>query len=375
MIRACVLRCQQPGPFVLSLSKHERAVSSAPSAPFDYAQDRLRQAHPPKLGIKGERRGGPCRGTKVVNSVWFRLCRSAFLVSALLARCASAEDVRIVTRDHPRYREVLQGVRDGMREASSGLALSTEFLKEKPEGAREHAAAPARLMLAIGSEAYSLALREQSPLPLVFSMVLQPAVPAAEQGGRRVAGVLALPEPHLLWSTLRLVQPKAERVGTLFLSPGIRDYVAALQREAQSQALELVALEVKDKADFSASLENLLTRQPQALLLLPDFGLWNEAAVRHTLLRAFRAGIPCIGFSQGQVKAGALWGLGLSPRNIGRQSARLALDLLEGKTPPPLTYAEGSERYLNLVTSRALGLSLPKAVLDSMDAVLDDERP
>ena len=50
MIRAFALRCQQPGPFVLSLSKHERAVPSAQAAPFDSAQDRLRQA-------QGERRG------------------------------------------------------------------------------------------------------------------------------------------------------------------------------------------------------------------------------------------------------------------------------------------------------------------------------
>ena len=43
MIRAFALLCQQPGSFVLSLSKHERAVPSAPLA--------LRQA-------QGERREG-----------------------------------------------------------------------------------------------------------------------------------------------------------------------------------------------------------------------------------------------------------------------------------------------------------------------------
>src|SRR5262245_66369484 len=79
----------------------------------------------------------------------------------------------------------------------------------------------------------------------------------------------------------------------------------------------------------------------------------------------------------GTVRMGALASYGVSYRAIGRQSATYVQRVLLGAKPGDLP-VERIDRFhlaLNLKTAKALGVTIPKAVLDRADAVVQcDER-
>ena len=75
-----------------------------------------------------------------------------------------------------------------------------------------------------------------------------------------------------------------------------------------------------------------ISRNADVLLAIPDQTVYSGKTAKEVLLFSYRNRIPFIGLSASWVKAGALYALGIDYRDLGRQAAELANNILTWKS-------------------------------------------
>jgi len=104
-----------------------------------------------------------------------------------------------------------------------------------------------------------------------------------------------------------------------------------------------------------------LTKENEALLMLPDQSIYNRDTLKGILLTTYRSRTPVISYSPGHVKSGALAAIYSSPIDIGRHLADLVNQYHRGKldTDNQALYAEYYSIVTNQRVAHSLGLELP----------------
>jgi putative ABC transport system substrate-binding protein len=96
-----------------------------------------------------------------------------------------------------------------------------------------------------------------------------------------------------------------------------------------------VPFAINSAKQLKAGLKHI-SRNADVLLAIPDQTVYSGKTAKEVLLFSYRNRIPFIGLSASWVKAGALYALGIDYRDLGRQAAELANNILAG-TPPEKT--------------------------------------
>lgn len=157
---------------------------------------------------------------------------------------------------------------------------------------------------------------------------------AAEAASGRVGGVYFDQPLARLVQFLRQAMPERRRVGVL-LGPGSRDLQPELGHSLRKAGFEAVIGWVDDREALPGVLRDVLARS-DVLLALPDPMVHNSQTAHHTLLAAYRKGVPVVGYSASFVKAGAAVAVFSTPEQIGRQvgdQVRTAMN--SGACPAP----------------------------------------
>jgi putative ABC transport system substrate-binding protein len=226
-----------------------------------------------------------------------------------------------------------------------------------------HAAAP-QVIVTVGSLATSVALADESSLPVVFSMVLYPKASGFQGGAARgVTGVsLDLPLEAQFASLHRLL-PKAKKVGVLFHAAETGSIAAAAEAAAAKNGLTLVTREVGDPGEAVAALGALM-EEVDAVWGIADGHVFTPQTTPALILAALRRRVPLIGLSTAHVRSGALAALYCDYRDIGIQTAEVVQRVLRGEraetiaVSPPRRF----DLALNQRTAELLGLTIPADV-------------
>jgi putative ABC transport system substrate-binding protein len=281
--------------------------------------------------------------------------------------------------------EFLRAFRDGLRDAGfvegSNLALEIRW---EPDVSRlpGHAAAlvEARVdaIVTFTTPATRAARDATGSIPIVFTMVSDPVgsgfVASLAKPGGQVTGVTNV-FPDLSGKLLELVRavvPGLERAAVLLNpdNPGKRLDLAELARAAQQMRVTLLPLEVRAAADFGPAFAAIPRARPDALITLSETVTWMKRqeiadfALKHRLPTAFNL--------NGHVEAGGL--ISYAPRValIHQRAGVLTGRVLKGTRPADLPVEQPThfELSVNLRTARALGLTIPQAVLLRADQVI-----
>ena len=170
--------------------------------------------------------------------------------------------------------------------------------------------------------------------------------------------------------TVLLDQPLARYLAfTRFLfrpkSVGIINHSPVELNRHQLNVLKRLKLELNQyQSDDSRKLlgrVRRLVKHNDALLMLPEQGIYNRNTLKGILLTAYRARIPVISYSPAHVTSGALASIYSSPADIGRHLA----DILNsyGKISPDNVNNTQFARYysvsINSRVAHALGIDIP----------------
>jgi putative ABC transport system substrate-binding protein len=213
-------------------------------------------------------------------------------------------------------------------------------------------------------------------IPIVFAHGGDPVkdglVPSLNRPGGNVTGVSFLGS-NLGGKKLELIRalgPKGRPVAVLYnpdsaasrLEEG--DVVTAARRVGQ----RLTLLAVRSEPEFETAFATLGREKAGALLITGD-ALFTSRRDRLVALAA-RHGLPAIHTERSFVEQGGLMSYGASITDVYRQVGVYTGRILKGEKPADLPVIQPTkfELTINLQTARALGLSIPPAVLARVDA-------
>jgi putative ABC transport system substrate-binding protein len=250
-----------------------------------------------------------------------------------------------------------------------------------PSMAREAIGAQPDLIVTTGTPATLAVLAETRILPVLFFEVSDPIgngiLSNLSRPGGNATGFTTF-EPSLTGKWLQLLKeldPQIRRVAALCnpetapnqASPFIREFEAA----ASSLSVEPILAYAQDLLGIAPVVERLASEPGGALLVLPDeFTL----TYRHTIINlTARDRLPAIYGTCFAAATGGLISYGPTTEGLYRGLASYIDRILRGAKPSdlPVQAPTAYSLIVNLRTAKALGLSVPPAILAVADEVIE----
>ena len=295
--------------------------------------------------------------------------------------------VGVLTPPGPTYDPLLNGLREGLGKAGyiegQTLKFSVEDSKASPldfaPRAKKLAGAQPQVLFTAGTEATLAAKQATGTIPIVFTLVGDPVQSGVIAGfgssGNNITGVSSYAAP-LSGKRLELLTEIAPHVKKVLLVVAVEESSAQIsahfvEEAAKKLGVHLYRREVAGAGDFVPLLKEKLSKTADAIFLLPSSLLMVH--VDALIKKAKQERLPLIVNQKSVVEKGALASYGGDFRLFGLQAAKLVAKVLKGAKPSEIPI-ETPDRFvltINLSTAKAIGLKIPRNVLESADKLVE----
>ena len=227
------------------------------------------------------------------------------------------------------------------------------------------------VIVAISTQA-GIALKNATQhIPIVLAAVGDPVgtgiVPSLARPGGNITGVSLL-NAELSGKALQLLRegvPAVSRVAVFWNSenPLHQQVRAATEAAATALKVTLQLLDVRSQDDLPKAFDAMARQRAEALLVFPDaVTLAHRKAI---IAHAARRRLPAMYPFREMVDDGGLMCYGPSLAESGRAATDYVDKILKGATPGTLPIAQATrfDLLINLRTAKALGLTIPPALL------------
>ena len=235
------------------------------------------------------------------------------------------------------------------------------------------------VILATGNPTLAPLLQATRTVPIVFAQVADPVGAGfvdslARPGGNATGFALLEYSASGKWlELLKEIMPNVKRVVVLrdsATTAGIGQF-AGIQSVARSFGVELRPVDVRDPAEIERTIE-AFARDPNGGMIVTPSG---PAIVHRQLIIALAARhrLPAIYGQRFYVTEGGLLSYGHDTIDPYRRAASYVDRILKGEKPAdlPVQAPTKFELAINLKTAKALGLTIPPAVLARADEVIE----
>jgi len=243
--------------------------------------------------------------------------------------------------------------------------------EELPERAARLVGLNPDVIVAYGTAAVMAAVRPSTTTPVVMIAVGDPVgagfVQSLARPGGRITGISIL-HGELAGKRVELLKeilPSARRIALLWhsLNPGNTPILQATEVAAAKLGLSIDRVDVKGPEHLQTALSAVANRRPDGLVPLPDGMLSAHRDVLISFARTNR--LPLISANSEWPQEGALMSYGPDFADHWRRAAVYVDKILKGAKPADLPVEQPTtfELIINLKTAKALGLSIPTAML------------
>jgi len=316
------------------------------------------------------------------------LLGSAFVVLPRVARAQQPIIGFLSSRSAGESASVVAAFLQGLRERGyvEGQNLAIEYrwadgrYDRLPTLAAELVDRHATVIVAVGGEPSALAAKAvTSTIPIVFTTGGDPVklglVASLARPGNNLTGV-ALLFAEVQAKRLQMLQELVPAITAVALlvnptNAATDQDTREMEVAARSLGLQLQLLQAATDNDFDTAFATILGRRLGGLIVAQDPFFIARRDQLVTL--AARHAVPTIYFSGEFVRAGGLISYGGSLAAGYRQVGLYAGRILEGTKPADLPVVQPTkfELVVNLKTAKALGLTVPPAMLDLADEVIE----
>ena len=220
--------------------------------------------------------------------------------------------------------------------------------------------------------------RATSVIPIVFAIEADPVgkgiVASLARPGGNVTG-LSLQGPDVASKRFELLHEVVPHLRRLAIMADVGDAdalleMAEVQSTARTLGLEVALQEIRQPEDIAPAFDALKGRVG-ALYVVGD--PLTTAHQNQISSLALAAGLPMMSISREFVQAKALMSYGANIPDMFRRAADFADKILRGTKPAdiPVEQPTKFELVINLKTAKALGLTIPPAVLAVADEVIE----
>jgi putative ABC transport system substrate-binding protein len=215
-------------------------------------------------------------------------------------------------------------------------------------------------------------------IPIVFAAQMDPVgagvVASLARPGGNVTG-LSIQQTDTASKRLELLREVVRNLGRLAImgnagAPGAVLEMREVQATARTLGLEVTTRVIRQAEDIAPAIEALKSRA-DALYVATDPLVFTNRIRINTL--ALGARLPTIYGSREYVDAGALMSYGPNFSDLFRRAADYVDKILRGAKPGdiPVEQPTKFDLVINLKTAKALGLTVPPALLTSADEVIE----
>ena len=285
--------------------------------------------------------------------------------------------------EHESLDQNYQGFIDGLKEAGyvEGENLTLNYLNASGDTANlqsmsENVTNSSDYIFAIATPAAQAIANVEQTKPVLFSSVSDPV-------GAGLVQNLEEPEANITGTTdagpiedqvalLQAVVPDAERVGIIYNS-GEANSVSEAEKATvtlKEAGIEVVEATVTSTNDISQIMSGLVNDDVDAVFTVTDNTIASAMSLVGDL--ALEAGLPIIGGSKDMTLANGLTTYGLDYYELGKQTARMLVEIIESGEIIPVESADTLELVVNEENAETLGLDLSNISLGSEETT-DEE--
>jgi putative tryptophan/tyrosine transport system substrate-binding protein len=234
------------------------------------------------------------------------------------------------------------------------------------------------LIVAASSPAIRAAKQATTTIPIVFPSTGDPVgsgfVSSLAHPGGNVTGMSNsnLDVSAKTLELLRAILPTMSRVGVL-ANPGSSTESAMLKSigaAAQAVGVQVVPIEARTLEEIEAGFAAMTRAHIDALVIASDALIGMQQ--RQIADLAIKHGLPSVAQGAGYARSGGLMGYGLNGLDSYRSAAVYVDKILKGAKAADLPVQQPSrlELVINIKTARALGLTVPQALLVRADELI-----
>ena len=280
----------------------------------------------------------------------------------------------------------LEAFRQGLRELGyvegQNIAIEYRFAEGRPERLPALAAELVRLKVDVivtgPPPAPEAAKQATSTIPIVFAVTGDPVaeglVASVARPGGNITGLASI-SGELVGKQLELlkeVAPKISRVAVL-QNPSNNAHPAVLRQAdgaARTLGLQLHILQARTPAEVEAAFAAMRRQRAGGVLVLRDPLFFAQRT--QIVALAAKSRLPAVYGNREHAEAGGLMAYGANAPLMFRRAATYVDKILKGAKPADLPVEQPTrfELVINLKTAKALGLTIPQAVLVRADQVI-----
>lgn len=315
------------------------------------------------------------------------LTLSALTLSMSASFGALAQTVKSVAVtaivEHPALDSARDGVLEALNAAGYTEGKNLKWQYQSAQGntgtaaqiARKFIGDQADAIVTIGTPSAQAAAAGTKRIPIVFTAVTDPVqgqlTPSWEASGTNVTGVSDVLELGKQMELVKQIVPNAKRIGMVF-NPGEANsvaVVAALKDILPNYDLTLVEAAAPRSVDVGTAARSLVGKVDVIYTSTDN----NVVSAYEALVKVGNdMKIPLIASDTDSVKRGAIAALGVNYHDLGLQTGRIVVRILEGEKPgdiKPQT-SEKIQLFVNPAAAEKQGVTLSQELLDSAAEII-----
>ena len=300
---------------------------------------------------------------------------------------AAAQDAFVAVTaivEHPALDAARDGVRDELAANGFEPGGNLRFEYESAQGNPATAAQIARkfvgeapdVIVPIATPSAQAVVSATKDIPVVFTAVTDPVsaklVRDPKNPGGNVTGVTDLSPIGKHLDLIREITPDATRIGVPY-NPGEANSIVLLEllkQEAAERNMEIAEAAATRSSDVLGAAQSLVGKV-DAIYIPTDNTIVSalEAVVRVGVDNR----IPVYAGDTASVPRGAMAALGFNYYDVGRQTGKIVLRVLNGEDPGgiPVQGVEITELHLNPAMAERMGVTIPDSVMARAKEVVE----
>src|SRR5690554_6022146 len=285
--------------------------------------------------------------------------------------------------EHPALDSVRDGVRAALEEAGYTVGDNLKWQYQTAQGNTATAGQIARkfvgdrpdVIVAIATPSAQAVVASTKNVPVVFAAVTDPVAAQLvrdwEASGTNVTGVSDELELDRQMELIKRVLPEAKRVGMVY-NPGEANSVVVVERLREllpTMGMTLVEAAAPRTVDVSSAARSLVGKVDVIYTNTDN----NVVSAYESLVKVGNdRKIPLVASDTDSVKRGAIAALGIDYRDLGRQTGRMVVRILEGEAPSKIKpeTSNNLQLFLNETAAKKQGVTLSEELLKTATEVI-----
>lgn len=315
---------------------------------------------------------------------WIKVGALALALAAAGPVAAQQKSVAVTAIvEHPALDAVRDGVKAALEQAGFVAGKNLQWQYQSAQGNTGTAAQIARkfigdnpdVIVAIATPSAQAVVAATKTVPVVFSAVTDPVaaklVPSWEPSGTNVTGVSDLLALDKQMDLLQQVVPNAKRIGMVY-NPGEANSVVVVKELKEllpKRGLTLVEAPAPRSVDVSSAARSLIGKVDVIYTNTDN----NVVSAYESLVKVGQdAKLPLVASDTDSVKRGAIAALGVNYRDLGEQTGRMVVRILNGEKPGAIKPEVSTklELFVNPGAAERQGVKLSDALIKSAAQVV-----